>query len=175
MGEPLYTIAISLDKEDYRKYIEALKTEDANDSSKLLAFAPIAAALCILACLFSGNYGLAILLAASFAALYYLSKYNTDKVLDREYVNIVKEYTLLVYTERFVKQDAPELHYIFYDLFDILETDDAFYLLTTKKNGITVPKKDCDEEMIAFLKAKKENLPPVEHRAENRTPKVVGS
>ena len=166
MAKPIFMVNVEITIDDYAQYSKSIRAADDHDSDKLLALAPVALALGVIGCFVSNEYLIGLVMVACCGVLYYFKIQEVFRTSD-------KAYTLEFFNDRVYKTEAPELQYIFYKLWDILETESIICFMTSKKNGLIIPKSYCDAALLEFIKTKKLNLPPKELREENATPTVV--
>ena len=173
MAKPIFMINVEITIDDYAQYSKSIRAADDHDSDKLLALAPIVLALGVIGCFVSNEYVIGLVMVACCGVLYYFKIINDRKAIQEAFRTSDKAYTLEFFNDRVYKTEAPELQYTFYKLWDILETESIICFMTSKKNGLIIPKRYCDAALLEFIKTKKLNLPPKELREENATPTVV--
>ena len=106
-----------------------------------------------------------IIIFITLSIIVYIVSKKTRKYAEKEYNWLVKkgkidvEYELIFYKNYLKKEGYISPVKVKYsDLINIVETDDMFYLFVEKDNSIIIDKKNCDEELIEFIRNSNEQV-----------------
>lgn len=106
-----------------------------------------------------------IIIFITLSIIVYIVSKKTRKYAEKEYNWLVKkgkidvEYELFFYKNYLKKEGyVSPIKVKYSDLTNIVETDDMFYLFVEKDNSIIVDKKNCDDEVIEFIRNSNEHV-----------------
>ena len=161
--EPKYMTKTSFDLNDYRKYVRTMQgSQLKNNIVALAVFAWLVAAG--IYNIYHGKTALGVFMLVVGVAAPLLVRFGANNQIERDFEKIKEaggtHFSVRFYEDRLETQNDT-LHCVheYSKIYDVVENDSAFYIEIEKGHSVIILKKDCDDELIAFLRTLKQYKP----------------
>ena len=161
--EPKYTTETSFDLAEYKKYVRKMQgSQFKNNLVALIAFAWLIAAGIFN--IYNGKTILGVFMLVVGIAAPLMVRYGSNNQMERDFKKIREaggtRYNVRFYEDRLETQNDT-LHGVheYNKLYDVVENDSAFYIEIEKGHSVIILKKNCSDELIAFLRTLKQYKP----------------
>lgn len=157
--EPRYTTETNYDITEYRKYVKTLQGSQTRNN--IIA---IVACLWLLAAgiynVYGGRTMLGIFMIVVGIGAPVLVRVGASNQTARDFVKIEEaggnRFRVRFYDDHFETQnDTAHGTHEYSKLYDIIETDSSFYLEVEKGQSVIIQKKNCSDELTAFIRTLK--------------------
>ena len=151
-----FTTETNLDLSDYRKYVKTMQGSQVKNNTISIA---VCAFLVIMGIynVYSAKTMLGIFMIVVGIAAPILVRVGAGNQIERDFDKLSEaggtHFHVRFYEDRFEAQnDTSHGVHEYAKLYKVVETDDAFYLEVEMGHSVIIQKKNCSDELIAFLK-----------------------
>ena len=158
-SEVRYTTHTELGLEEYKKYVRAMQ----GSQTKNNIIAGVACLWLLLAGaynIYQGKTVLGIFMIVVSIAAPLLVRFGANSQAERDYKKIEDavgtQFQVFFYDDRFeTKNDTSHGVHEYAKLYKVVETEEDFYLEIEQGHSVIIQKKNCSDELIAFLRTLK--------------------
>ena len=161
--EPKYMTKTSFDLNDYRKYVRTMQGSQLKNN-----IVAIAVFIWLIAAgifnIYHGKTALGVFMLVVGVAAPLLVRFGANNQIERDFEKIREaggtHFKVSFYEDRLETQNDT-LHGVheYNKIYDVVESDSAFYIEIEKGHSVIILKKNCSDELIAFLRTLKQYKP----------------